>query len=89
MANITATVSQTSTTTADINATTAPGPKQVSVTVPSASNAEKLNTLQDVNVSSLADGALLQYDNNTKKWTSRNDIITDTGGDLILNGGTF
>jgi len=40
-------------------------------------------------VTSLADGALLQYDNNTKKWTSRNDIITDTGGDLILNGGTF
>jgi len=73
--------------TAKINATTAAGPKQVSVTVPATTT--KLNRLQDVNVSSLADGALLQYDNNTKKWTSRNDIITDTGGDLILNGGTF
>tara|TARA_Y100000004_G_C8943998_1_gene425410 strand:- start:1419 stop:1688 length:270 start_codon:yes stop_codon:yes gene_type:complete len=89
MANITATVSQTSTTTADINATTAPGPKQVSVTVPSASNAEKLNTLQDVNVTSLNDGALLQWDNNTGTWTSKNDIITDTGGELIINGGVF
>jgi len=73
--------------TAKINATTAAGPKQVSVTVPATTT--KLNRLQDVDVTSLADGALLQYDNNTKKWTSRNDIITDTGGDLILNGGTF
>ena len=89
MANITAKVSQSTTTTANINATTAPGPKQVSVTVPSVSNAERLNRLSDVNVTSLADGALLQYDDATKKWTSRNDIITDTGGDLILNGGTF
>jgi len=73
--------------TAKINATTAAGPKKVSVTVPATTT--KLNRLQDVDVTSLADGTLLQYDNNTKKWTSRNDIITDTGGDLILNGGTF
>jgi len=73
--------------TAKLNATTASGPKQVSVTVPSTTT--KLNRLQDVNVTSLSDGALLQYDDTTKKWTSRNDIITDTGGDLILNGGTF
>ena len=73
--------------TAKLNATTASGPKQVSVTVPSTTT--KLNRLQDVNVTSLSDGALLQYDDATKKWTSRNDIITDTGGDLILNGGTF
>jgi len=73
--------------TAKLNATTASGPKQVSVTVPAITT--KLNRLQDVNVTSLSDGALLQYDDATKKWTSRNDIITDTGGDLILNGGTF
>jgi phage baseplate assembly protein gpV len=73
--------------TAKLNATTASGPKQVSVTVPATTT--KLNRLQDVNVTSLSDGALLQYDDATKKWTSRNDIITDTGGDLILNGGTF
>ena len=73
--------------TAKLNATTASGPKQVSVTVTATTT--KLNRLQDVNVTSLSDGALLQYDDATKKWTSRNDIITDTGGDLILNGGTF
>jgi len=73
--------------TAKINATTAAGPKQVSVTVPATTT--KLNRLQDVDVTSLADGALLQYDNNTKNGQVRNDIITDSGGDLILNGGTF
>ena len=72
--------------TAKINATTSAGPKQVSVTVPAT--ATKLNRLQDVNVTSLADGALLQYDDTTKKWTSRNDILTESGN-LILNGGTF
>lgn len=72
--------------TAKINTTTSAGPKQVSVTVPSAST--RLNTLADVNVSTLNDGALLQYDNSSKKWTSRNDIITESGN-LILNGGTF
>ena len=85
MANITAKVT-TSNVTANVNATTAPGPKQVSVTTPSATT--KLNTLSDVNATSLSDGALLQYDNNTKKWTSRNDILTESGN-LILNGGTF
>ena len=71
--------------TATINNNTT-GPKNVSVTVPSAST--RLNALGDVNVTSLADGAMLQYDNNSKKWTSRNDIKTESG-DLILNGGTF
>lgn len=71
--------------TATINNITT-GPRNVSVTVPSAST--RLNALGDVNVSSLADGAMLQYDNDTKKWTSRNDIKTESGN-LILNGGTF
>ena len=72
--------------TAKINTTTSAGPKQVSVTVPAAST--RLNSLADVNVSTLNDGALLQYDNSSKKWTSRNDILTESGN-LILNGGTF
>jgi len=71
--------------TATINNNTS-GPRSVSVTVPSAST--RLNTLGDVNVTSLADGAMLQYDNDSKKWTSRNDIKTESGN-LILNGGTF
>jgi hypothetical protein len=72
--------------TAKINTTTSAGPKRVSVTVPSTST--RLNSLTDVNVSTLNDGALLQYDNSSKKWTSRNDILTESGN-LILNGGTF
>jgi hypothetical protein len=71
--------------TATINNNTS-GPRSVSVTVPSAST--RLNALSDVNATSLADGAMLQYDNDSKKWTSRNDIKTESGN-LILNGGTF
>lgn len=71
---------------AKINTTTSAGPKQVSVTVPSATT--RLNGLSDVNVTSLNDGALLQYDNSSKKWISKNDIVTESGN-LILNGGTF
>lgn len=85
MTNITAKITTTNLT-ANVNATTAPGPKQVSVTTPSATT--KLNNLEDVNASTLADGALLQYDDTTKKWTSRNEIKTESGN-LILNGGTF
>jgi len=62
------------------------GPRNVSVTVPAA--ATRLNALGDVNVSTLNDGAMLQYDNTSKRWTSRNDIKTESGN-LILNGGTF
>jgi len=71
--------------TATINNNTS-GPRSVSDTVPSAST--RLNALSDVNATSLADGAMLQYDNDSKKWTSRNDIKTESGN-LILNGGTF
>mgnify|MGYP001437122990 CR=1 FL=1 len=85
MTNITAKITTTNLT-ANVNATTAPGPKQVSVTTPSATT--KLNNLEDVNVGGLADGALLQYDDTTKKWTSRNELKTESGN-LILNGGTF
>ena len=86
MSNYTARINQTTNLTASVNATTAPGPKQVSVTTPSATT--KLNNLEDVNVGGLADGALLQYDDTTKKWTSRNELKTESGN-LILNGGTF
>lgn len=71
--------------TATINNITT-GPRNVSVTVPSAST--RLNALGDVNVTTLNDGAMLQYDDTSKKWISRNDIKTESGN-LILNGGTF
>jgi hypothetical protein len=78
--------------TAKINAPTSSGPKQVSVTLPSGQAAENsslsLKLLGDVDVTSLDDGALLQYRASDGKFVSRNEIVTTTGT-LTFNGGTF
>ena len=91
MSNITATYSTGTNTTATINNNTT-GPKNVSVTSPSVaqlqSNVNKFVGLSDVNASTLDDGAMIQYDDNTKKFVTRTDIKTESGN-LILNGGTF
>jgi hypothetical protein len=73
---------------AKIKPSTTTGPEQVSVTVPSAAAAQTLRQLNDVNVSSLSDGALLQYDAATDKFTARNELNTETGP-LRFNGGNF
>ena len=78
MANVTAT----------INSTTSSGPKQVSVTVPSATSSNRLRALNDVNATSLQDGALLQYDANTDKFITKTEISTETGT-ITFNGGSF
>ena len=52
------------------------------------SNVNKLTQLSDVNASTLLDNAIIQYDDTTKKFVTRNDIITESNN-LILNGGTF
>ena len=89
--NITATYSTGSNTTATINNNTT-GPKNVSVTSPSVaqlqSNVNKFVGLSDVNASSLDDGAMIQYDDTSKKFITRTEIKTESGN-LILNGGTF
>lgn len=66
------------------------GPKQVSVTVPAqtATAANKLRNMLDVNSAVLADGSVLQYDSATDKFVTRTDISTTTGT-LSLNGGVF
>ena len=91
MSNITATYSTGTNTTATINNNTT-GPKNVSVTSPSVaqlqSNVNKFVGLSDVNASTLDDGAMIQYDDNSKKFVTRTDIKTESGN-LILNGGTF
>jgi len=91
MSNITATYSTGTNTTATINNNTT-GPKNVSVTSPSVaqiqSNVNKFVGLSDVNASTLDDGAMIQYDDTTKKFTTRTEIKTESGN-LILNGGTF
>ena len=78
--------------TAKINAPTSSGPQKVSVTLPSGQAAENsslsLKLLGDVDVTSLNDGALLQYRASDGKFVSRNEIVTTTGT-LTFNGGSF
>ena len=74
--------------TAKINSNTSSGAQKVSVTVPSATAAQTLKQLNDVNVTSLSDGALLQYDAATDKFTARNELNTSTGP-MTFNGGAF
>ena len=89
--DITATYSTGTNTTATIDNTTT-GPKNVSVTSPSVaqiqSNVNKFVGLSDVNASTLDDGAMIQYDDTSKKFITRTEIKTESGN-LILNGGTF
>ena len=89
--DITATYSTGTNTTATIDNTTT-GPKNVSVTSPSVaqiqSNVNKFVGLSDVNASTLDDGAMIQYDDTSKKFVTRTEIKTESGN-LILNGGTF
>ena len=78
--------------TAKINAPTSSGPQKVSVTLPSGQAAENsslsLKLLGDVDVTSLNDGALLQYRSSDGKFVSRNEIVTTTGT-LTFNGGSL
>ena len=89
--DITATYSTGTNTTATINSNST-GPQNVSVTSPSVaqiqSNVNKFVGLSDVNASTLNDGAMIQYDDNRKKFVTRTEIKTESGN-LILNGGTF
>ena len=73
---------------AKINSNTSAGPQRVSVTVPSSSVNQTLKSLNDVNVSILEDGALIQYDASTDKFTTKTNIKTESGT-LKLNGGNF
>jgi len=73
---------------AQINSNNSSGPKQVSVTVPSAGASSTFKSLNDVNATSLEDGALIQYDSATDKFVTKTTIETNTGT-LRFNGGNF
>jgi len=73
---------------AKINSNNSAGPQQVSVTVPSATRANTFQSLNDVNATNLTDGALIQYDASTQKFTTTNELQTTTGT-ITFNGGNF
>jgi len=64
------------------------GAQQVSVTVPSASVTQNFKQLNDVNVTTLEDGALIQYDASSDKFITKTTIETTTGT-LKLSGGAY
>ena len=63
-------------------------PQKVQVSVPSASSTNKLQSLQDVDTTTLEDGALLQYDATERKFITRTTLDT-TEGELVSNAGQF
>ena len=64
------------------------GAQKVSVTVQSASSAGNLRSLNDVDTSTLNDGAIIQYNASSSKFETKNEIITLTGT-LTFNCGCF
>ena len=92
MADITATVVQSNSTTANINVDTSSGPQTVSVSLPSAQAAQnsslQLKLLGDVDTTTLNDGAILQYRSSDAKFVTTNEIVTSTGT-LTINAGAF
>ena len=52
------------------------------------SSVNNISQAQDVDVSGLADGALLQFRASDQKFVARNQLDTTTGS-LVFNGGNF
>ena len=92
MADISATVGQSNSTTASIGVNTASGPQTVSVSLPSAQAAQnrslQLKLLGEVYTTTLNDGAILQYRSSDAKFVTTNEIVTTTGT-LTINAGAF
>ena len=65
---------------------TVPGPQ--GPTGAAGSSVNNISQSQDVDVSNLADGALLQFRASDQKFVARNQLDTTTGT-LVFNGGNF
>ena len=65
---------------------TVPGPQ--GPTGAAGSSVNNISQSQDVDVSGLADGALLQYRASDQKFVARNTLDT-TSGTLVFSGGIF
>jgi len=80
-ANIAGSVSQGKT--AAVTRVTVPGPKGAD-----GAAASTFAGLSDVDVTSLADGALIQYSAESEKFVATNELDTETG-EIRLTGGIF
>ena len=65
---------------------TVPGPQGPQGTAGSSQN--NISQAQDVDVTGLSDGALLQYRASDQKFVARNTLDT-TSGTLVFSGGSF
>ena len=65
---------------------TVPGPQ--GPTGAAGSSVNNISQSQDVDVSNLADGALLQFRASDQKFVARNTLDT-TSGTLVFSGGSF
>lgn len=67
---------------------TVPGPKG-DTGAQASSESLSINDIGNVDVSGLADGALLQYSTASSKWVARNELDTSENNSLRLNAGSF
>ena len=94
MSDITTTLTQSSTIVGSVSQGNQP--QVVRVTVPgpagpqgaSGSSENVIKEASDIDVSSLSDGALLQFRASDQKFVARNQLDTSTGT-LVFNGGNF
>ena len=66
---------------------TVPGPAGPAGAAGSSVN--NISQSQDVEVTGIANGALLQYRSSDGKWVARNQLDTSAGVTLVFNGGSF
>ena len=65
--------------------------QQTGVKVPTTSSTSggTMASLQDTNVSNVANGSVLVYDANLSKWVATNELTPTNTKNLDVNGGSF
>ena len=65
--------------------------QQTGVKVPTTSSTSggTMASLQDTNVSNVANGSVLVYDSNLSKWVATNELTPTNTKNLDVNGGSF
>ena len=61
----------------------------VKVPTTSSTSGGTMASLQDTNVSNVANGSVLVYDANLSKWVATNELTPTNTKNLDVNGGSF